>query len=284
MLRVLSRPIWRIALLTQLAALLGACAAVDPNHWAKALAQPAGLARQEITTTPFVLTAFVRITRSDRPLTVYIEGDGLAWRNRHQPSDDPTPRQAIGLALAAVDPAPNVVYLARPCQFTPMTLNPSCAAAYWTNKRYATEVIDSINQAVEHFMSQLPGQGLNLVGYSGGGAVAVLLAARRSDVASIRTVAGNLDHVEVNRLHGVSPMPESENAIDLARQVASIAQIHFSGGNDRVVPPSIAQRFVSAGGGSCAEARVIPGMSHQGEWSALWPTLLAIPPHCSARL
>ena len=65
--------------------------------------------REEVDSPGFVLTAFARVTRHDQPLNLYIEDDGLAWRSRNEPSDAPTPHQALGLALAAVDPAANVV-------------------------------------------------------------------------------------------------------------------------------------------------------------------------------
>ncbi|MDB5981088.1 MAG: esterase/lipase/thioesterase [Pseudomonas sp.] len=261
------------------AAMLAGCA--DPNLHADAMAHSGHLQRGQVETEGFVLTSFSRITRPDLPLSVYIEGDGPAWRSRTEPSSDPTPHQALGLALAAVDPAANVVYLARPCQFTPMQANPRCDKAYWTNKRFAEEVVVAMNQAVTHYAAQVPGQRIQLIGYSGGGALAVLVAARRNDVASLRTVAGNLDHAEVNRLHQVSAMPESLNAIDVASQVATIAQIHFSGGEDAVVPLVIAKRFVTAAGGHCAQTHIVPGMSHESDWAGRWPELLRILPSCS---
>lgn len=268
-------------LLGVLVTVAAGCTTLDRGAHAEALAQPAGLKREQVTGGDFVLTAFARITRSDRPLDVYIEGDGLAWISRSEPSLDPTPRVATGLALAAADPSANVVYLARPCQFTPMELNPRCGIPYWTGKRFAPEVVVSLDDAVNHFAAQVPGRPINLIGYSGGGALAVLIAARRTDVASIRTVAGNLDDEFVNRLHHVSAMPQSENPIDAAGRVAAIPQIHFSGDSDTVVPPAVAQRFVRATGGRCAQARTVSGASHDGDWSRLWPALLKIRPECA---
>lgn len=270
---------WLWPALSVLLSMMTLAGCADPNAHADAMAQPAGLRREQVGTDSFVLTAFVRIARRDQPLTVYIEGDGLAWRSRNEPSSNPTPHQALGLALAAADRSPNVAYLARPCQFTPMAANPRCGIPYWTNKRYAEEVVAAMNQAVTHYAAQVPGQRIHLVGYSGGGGLAALVAARRSDVASLRTVAGNLDHAEVNRVHKVSAMPESLNAIDVARDVAAIPQIHFSGAGDTVVPSVIAQRFAAAAG-PCAQARIVPGMSHDGDWGRLWPDLLAIAPFC----
>ncbi|MEW6345197.1 MAG: alpha/beta hydrolase [Pseudomonadota bacterium] len=264
-----------------LVSLITGCVTLDRGAHADALAKPAGLKRELIDTDSFVLTAFARITRADEPLDVYIEGDGLAWISRSEPSLDPTPREATGLALAAADRAPNVVYLARPCQFTPMAVNPRCGIPYWTGKRFAPEVVESVNEAVTRFAARVPGQPINLVGYSGGGALAVLIAARRTDIASIRTVAGNLDDEFVNRLHQVSPMPQSENPIDFATRVAAIPQVHFSGASDTVVPPVVAQRFVHATGDRCAQARTVPEVTHDGDWSRLWPALLEIRPECS---
>ncbi|SOE99410.1 hypothetical protein SAMN05446635_7426 [Burkholderia sp. OK233] len=256
------------------------CATLDRDTHADAQAEAAGLKRELINTDGFVLTAFSRISRPDAPLNLYVEGDGLAWISRSEPSLDPTPREATGLALAAADPAANVVYLARPCQFTPMAMNPRCGVPYWTGKRFAPEVVASMDEAVSQFAARMPGQRINLVGYSGGGALAVLVAARRTDVASIRTVAGNLDDEFVNRLHDVSSMPQSENAIDFASRVASIPQIHFSGADDTVVPPAVAQRFVDTTGKRCAQARTVPDVKHDGDWSALWPALLGVTPAC----
>lgn len=269
---------------SSLAMLLAACllmgCASDPLAHADKMAQPAGLQRDQVQAGSFLLTSYYRMTRTDRALTVYIEGDGMAWRSRYQPSDDPTPHRALGLSLAAVDPAPNVLYLARPCQFTPMASNPRCTVAYWTEQRYAEEVVASMNAAVTHYLQRLPGQRVNLVGYSGGGALAVLIAARRSDVASLITIAGNLDHVAVNRLHQVSAMPGSLNAIDVAPRVATIPQLHISGADDRVVPSSVARSFVAAVG-SCAQLRILDGMTHESDWAVRWPTLLSSKLTCS---
>ncbi|MFT3735396.1 MAG: alpha/beta hydrolase [Rhodocyclaceae bacterium] len=246
---------------------------------AHVIAQAADLRHENVAAGPFLLTTYVRISDVSRPLTVYIEGDGLAWRTRTQPSDDPTPRRPMGLSLAAADRSENVVYLARPCQYTPLNDNPSCNLTYWTGKRFSPEVVAAMNDVVTHYMTRMPGQRVNLVGYSGGGAIAVLVAARRRDVASLRTVAGNLDHDAVNRLHQVSLMPDSLNPFAVAASVANIPQIHFAGSDDTVVPPMIAHGFVTKVG-ACAQDKVINGLSHEGAWDVLWPQLLAMRPRC----
>lgn len=256
------------------------CTSLDRNAHADALAQPAGLHREVLTAGDFKLTAFSRITRTDQPVRIYIEGDGLAWVSRTEPSLDPTPVAATGLALAAVDSSANVVYLARPCQYTPMQDNPRCEMAYWTGKRFAPEVVAAMDAAVGRVASRVPGQPVELIGYSGGGAIAVLVAAHRRDVTSLRTVAGNLDVEYINRLHRVSPMPASRNPLDVARQVATIPQIHFAGSQDTVVPPEVARRFAQAAGGKCVSTPVVAGVAHDGDWARRWRALLARTPSC----
>jgi dienelactone hydrolase len=260
-------------------ALMSGCATNRVAH-ADALAQTAQLTHEVLRTPSFALTTYVRMTNPDKPLQVYIEGDGLAWVSRYQPSPDPTPVQALGLQLAATDSGPNVAYLARPCQFTPMSDNPACQSAYWTNKRFAPEVVTAMQQAITQLSHRLHQQPIHLIGYSGGGAIAVLVAANRSDIASLRTVAGNLDHVRVNSLHAVSQMPESLNAIDVASQVANIPQIHFSGAKDSIIPPDIASKFVAAVASTCASTHVIEQASHEQGWVSRWPELLAIATVC----
>ncbi|PKQ38963.1 alpha/beta hydrolase [Pseudomonas sp. YY-1] len=259
----------------------GGCA-VNPQQHADALAQTAGLHPEQVATPVFLLTAYVRITRADQPLSIYIEGDGYAWRNRYQVSTNPTPKRALGLTLAVADGSANVVYLARPCQFTAMVANPRCEPAYWTGKRFAPEAIAALDTAISHYASRTPGQRIHLTGYSGGAAVAVLVAAQRQDIATLRTVAGNLDHDTVNRWHQVSLMPESLNPINVTAQVAHIPQIHFSGADDKIVPLSVAQLFASRVG-ACAHVQVVDELSHEGDWATYWPQLLRLRLPCTTR-
>jgi len=260
-----------IILCLALMAFLNGCA---PN--------PVGFRREQIQTDRFLLTAYTKITDNSQPFDIYIEGDGLAWRSRTQPSLNPTPRNPLALALAARDPAANIIYIARPCQFTPMDEDQHCNPSYWTSRRFSEEVIASVNQAVDTLTgAATKNRRLNLIGYSGGGAVAVLVAARRHDVASIRTVAGNLDHDEVNRIHNVTPLYGSLNAIDQAAKVAAIPQLHFIGLKDDIVPPDIAARFrIASGPTRCVKLQTIANATHDSGWTELWPELLKEPMNC----
>lgn len=264
---------------------LCSCATVSSERRfeaAGAVARSAGLAMATIKTDPFVLTSYSRISEPGKPVHIYIEGDGYAFVTPSRISGNPTPREPMVLKLAAEDPASNVVYLARPCQYTPMEHNPECEEFFWTNGRFSEEVIASMNQAVSYFVDKAQAPGVDLIGYSGGAAVAVLVAARRQDIRSLRTVAGNLDPELVNRAHGASPLDGSLDPLAAAEKIASVPQIHFIGGEDDIIPYSAAESFLKKmGPSSCFQTKTIAEASHEKGWVEEWPELLALPLNCA---
>lgn len=261
--------------LINLSLLLAGCISANPQGAVQKIARESGLISEKFDTDPFPITSWHRITPPVVSLRVYIEGDGFAWKNRFTPSDNPTPRNPVGLMLAAADSHANVLYLARPCQFIGPPLPAHCRVNIWTQDRFSPAVIDAMNEALSQMVKRYPGVKLDLVGYSGGGNIAALLAERRNDVRSLRTVAGNLDVAYVNALHRVSPMPEAESAIDRAPTLRVLPQIHYSGEADTTVPPTVARRFQQAVGGNCVQTEVVSGLGHGSDWAAVWPRLLA---------
>lgn len=218
-----------------------------------------------------VLTFAGQIGRSD-VLRVYIEGDGFSWVTRTQPSMDPTPIDPLALRLATLDRHP-AAYMARPCQFV-RSVPDSCETRYWTSARFSPEIVDSMNIALDHLKRSTGVRHLVLVGYSGGGAIASLLAARRDDVAHLVTVAGNLDHRAWATLHGVTPLTESRNPTDVATRLASVPQTHFIGGTDRNIPLSVFESFRSAlPRGANVKGRIVPSADHRCCWADEWPGL-----------
>lgn len=247
------------------------CAASSANRGVvESVAVREGFERSEISTTGFTIFSYSKITDPKKPLTIYIEGDGLAWRGRRRLSSDPTPRHLLVLELATMDPSPNVVYLARPCQFV---WDDSCDSTYWSNRRFSEEVIASMDEAVSYFAAKMTSKEIHLVGYSGGGAVAVLVTARRADILSIRTIAGNLNPTAVNEHHRVSPLEGSLDPMEFAEKVSSIRQIHFTGSRDEVVPPFIARSFKKASGDDDIQIIAVDATHHSG-WIEAWPDLL----------
>ncbi|MBF0453805.1 MAG: alpha/beta hydrolase [Magnetococcales bacterium] len=260
----------------------GCLGSTNRRELAREIAENGSLRGEIIRTDLFNLLSYSRLARPDQPLTVYIEGDGQAWINRHTRSKDPTPRIPVALKLAVLDFAPNVAYLGRPCQFVQRDDRRNCRGEFWSQERFSEPVISATNQAIDQLKKRAQATSIHLVGFSGGGAVAVLAAAQRSDVKSIRTLAGNLDHQAFTQFHGVSPLTGSWNPMDVVEKIKTIPQLHFSGSSDTTVPTSIAQSFIDAQGKTgCAGLIIQKKMDHNGEWEALWPELVEQPlPNC----
>lgn len=264
--------------------LFHSCATISSEHRfaaAQEIARRARFTMTTVKTNPFVLTAYYRISESGKPMHIYIEGDGYAWVTSRRVSGDPTPREPMLLSLAAEDPAANIVYLARPCQYTQAEKNPQCEEFYWTSGRFSEEVVRSVDQAVTYFVQKTRAPGVDLIGYSGGAAVAVLIAARRKDILSLRTIAGNLDPELVNKYHGVSPLKGSLNPLEVAEKLASLPQLHFIGGEDEVIPFAVAGSFLKKmGGQGCFQIKTISEASHNNGWVENWRELLEAPVIC----
>src|SRR5450830_712758 len=270
----------KLAILIALLVLAG-CAHIDHSpqtrrQQANQLAADASWQKIYLPTGDFVLAAFTpRSLQQSDTLTIYIEGDGLAWINSSTPSFDPTPIKPVALQLALRHPHGNAVYLARPCQYVAGIDQRNCAIAYWTNRRFSPEVIEASNQAVTQLKQQFNVTHIELVGYSGGGAVAALVTARRQDVTRLVTVAGNLDHEVWTKMHHGSPLTGSLNPADEWQALSSVPQLHFIGGQDKNVTSAVAESY-------CArfpenhrpQLRVVDGFDHHCCWVEQWPTLL----------
>lgn len=127
---------------------------------------------------------------TDKNIKVYIEGDGLAWRTSSIVSDNPSPINPLSLKLMSIDPNPCKVYIARPCQYVS---SHNCNQEYWTNKRFSPIVIQSYQEALNQIKEKIHNKSFTLMGYSGGGAIALLSAINRNDITKLVTIAGNID-------------------------------------------------------------------------------------------
>lgn len=246
------------------------------------IAAAAGFRSKVIDTGSFKLTSFYRLSSQNKPINVYIEGDGLTRVTTYQISQNPTPIDPVALDLAVLDDAPNVVYIARPCQYTSFKEDKNCEPKYWDYSIFSEKIISSVDKAIGYYKDQAHAKEINLIGYSGGGGVAALLAARRDDVVTLRTVAGNLNHKAVTGYHDVSPLTDSLNPIDYAENLSKIPQHHFVGDMDTVVPVSIAKSYAQTveKGNGCVNVSSLKGVTHYKGWSEKWKYLLEQPVVC----
>ena len=238
------------------------------QYTADTVAQSGNLVQQKIATDDFLLTTYQRFdaTADNKQMVVYIEGDGMAWISRDQLSSNPTPVQPIALKLASIDTNVNVLYIARPCQYLwPQKMN-RCSSRYWSDKRGSEEVISSINQAISIVKQKQNISSIRLIGYSGGGGIAALIADRRADVNEFVSVSGNLNYKLFTQTHDLSPMNGSIDPITVANQIGSIPQIHYVGADDKIIPKQIALSFSD-------KVKVINDVSHDN-WPDKWAQIL----------
>lgn len=236
---------------------------------ANSLALKNSLIKKDINTSSFILRTYGKIENKNKALKVYIEGDGLAWINSRTISNDPTPINPIALKLASKDKSANIIYIARPCQYN-LKENNNCNNSYWSKKRFSKEVIASYNEALNRLKKKYGFEKIELIGFSGGGAVATLVASKRDDIIKIVTIAGNLNHKLVNKIHKVSQMKESLNPIDIASKISYIPQVHYVGESDTIIPIAVVNSFKKAAKYSKnIEIKIINNATHTKGWDEL---------------
>lgn len=203
-------------------------------------------------------------------LHVYLDGDGTPWTMHRWISDDPTPRNPLILELMALDKKPSIL-LGRPCYYG-LSKSKHCHSQLWTSHRYSETVVTGMAHALRSWLTGRRVDKLTLIGFSGGGALAMLLAPRFEQTAMIVTIAANLDVAAWSRHHGYQPLTDSLNPVDAPPLPETIEQIHLAGLDDRNVPPAIIESFSQRE----TNARYLPfaEQTHACCWADIWPGIL----------
>jgi hypothetical protein len=246
-------------------------ACTGPLQRANQIAEAAGLRTEQLTSSRFQHTAYLRLESDESELWVFVDGDGSPWIDRGRTiAADPTPSNPLALRLAAATPG-SVLYLGRPCYFAAHRAK-NCEASVWTSGRYSSAVVDSMCEVLSQFLAQHPYRHVILVGYSGGGALVTLVAGKIPAAVSVATVAGNLDIDSWAALHGYSPLSNSLNPALKARLPAAMQQIHLVGEKDTNVPPSAMRAYLS----HMPPAAIwnFPDFDHVCCWVQEWPRIL----------
>jgi len=256
-------------LLPAIVVVLGACA--GPAARMDSLAVGMGLHRTVVEGTRYPEVVYDNgVSGPGRMLHVYLEGDGLPWAHRFSVSRDPTPRHPLMLRLMALDKAPSV-YVARPC-YQGYSGQPPCRPWLWTQGRYSPRVVGSMAAVLNKVISAGHYSGLVLMGYSGGGALAMLLAEQLPRTRMVITVAGNLDPDAWTAYHGYTPLDGSLNPSKRPPLPADIVQLHLAGSEDRNVPVRVIK--AAAARQRNAHLVVLEGFNHTCCWSSIWPKFL----------
>jgi pimeloyl-ACP methyl ester carboxylesterase len=249
---------------------MGACS--SPAERTDTEAGTLGFTRAIVAGAPFSHVVYrpARQVRGD-VLHVYIGGDGSPRRAVRSLPPDPTPRRPVLLPLLALDPAPGV-YLGRPC-YHGLGADPPCRPWYWTLGRYGDAVVDSMAQAVRRLGRETGAGQVVLIGHSGGGTLAMLMAERLAETRAVVTLGGNLDVAAWTGHHGFTALSGS---LDPARRPplpSEIVQIHLRGTADEVVPPALTDAVIARQ--PHAVSHVYPAFDHECCWQRVWPAVLA---------
>jgi len=227
------------------------------------LATARGLRAEVVPGTKFRHVVLTAERRAGRTLHVYLDGDGVPWLGGY-PSTDPTPRDPLVLDLLALDRAP-ALYLGRAC-YHGLAAEPPCTSSLWTSARYSEDVVASMAAASRRLLSDRGADRVVWLGYSGGGVLAMLLAAQVAETIGVVTIAANLNVQAWAARHGDSPLVGSLDPTREPPLPSRVFRRHYAGGRDETVPPAV------AGGEGLV---VVPDFDHRCCWSALWPSILA---------
>lgn len=233
------------------------------------LAGALGMTRSVVVAGGFRSPIFMRGAPGpqDATLAIFIEGDGVPWEGGRQPSLDPATKEPIALKLLAQTPLP-AAYVTRPC-YHDMT-GPRCTPERWTMARYSDEVVSTMTEAVRRAAVQAKARGVVLVGYSGGGVLAVLIAERLDNVSAVITVGANLDTDAWTKHHDYLSLSGSLNpASSMAEH--RWPETHLYGARDKTVPPTTAEAYFKRHPG--AQRRIVDANDHVCCWVEQWPQL-----------
>lgn len=227
--------------------------------------------KEIISTNEFLLYSLQESSNCDT-LRVYIEGDGLSWITRTKISNNPTPINPLTIKLFLKDDNTCKVYLARPCQYTD---DLKCEKKYWTTHRFSNKVLFSYFEAFDKLKDKYKNKEFEIVGFSGGGAIATLISSKRDDISYLITVAGNLDHKYWTQKNRISPLNGSLNPVDFSKNLTKIKQIHLIGGKDNIIDESIYNSYISYfDDKSNINSIKYEEFSHQKGWEENWDKII----------
>jgi hypothetical protein len=238
-----------------------------------------------------VVTIYENSYKPGQPARIFIAGEGPTgfW------SYSDTPVNHTALHIATRDTATNRIFMGRPCQYNFAKLStPSngCKDDLSGDNRYSPEVIAAMSGALDVIKKRYGLTGFELVGYQGGGVIALALALDRNDVINVRTIDTPLDTYYVSSL-----MPENENLsgsvnpVGFASRISQVPQIHFFDDSkktnmleqEKTLPyTAMIDRYASAAGNTqCMSFHKVNLNDDSIHYPDQWKALLTLPLDCN---
>ena len=175
---------------------------------------------------PMVIFRDRQISRSSS-IHFYFDGDRNPWVGGSRIASDPTTRSKLILEMMAADEAHKIL-IGRPCYYIPATERPSsCADKWWTSHRYSQPVVSAMLEVVRRQVKQYVPQEIVLIGYSGGGTLAALVASELEELDVLVTVAANLNVDAWIDLHAYTPLARLLNEANFPEIPADVRQFHI---------------------------------------------------------
>lgn len=247
---------------------LSACV-TSPSALFQQQSSALGLTEASIKTSLFELAIFEnKVLSNNAILHVYLEGDGVPFIQNRFVNSDPTSTKATTLSLIKQDPT-NSVLIGRPC-YHGKNSTPCSDSKWWTSHRYSTEVVNAMASAINTYNTE--GNQVVLIGFSGGGALAMLMANQIKNIEKIITISANLDTLAWTSYHAYSPLLGSLNPISYLESNQGIKQLHLLGERDKNVPHRLwSDKLIGANSNIISH----PEFTHHCCWSSIWPKVLS---------
>lgn len=250
--------------LTIIASLVQLAGCALRPEW-QSLASEGSLQSRWLNTGDFRHLVLANRQRGDY-LRVYVEGDGTPWIRDTRVSVDPTPSNPIMLRLMHHDPRP-AAYLGRPCYFGSAT-DKGCDRDLWTFDRYGQAVVDSMCRAANRIARERAATGVELVGYSGGGAIVLGMSGCTENLVAVSTIAGNLEPNAWTEYHGYTPLDDLSPLESARERNDAIAETHWQCRDDDNVPPEITDAYFAKR--KNAARRIVADCTHATGWERYW--------------
>lgn len=224
-----------------------------------------GMAVHHVDTVHFQIDLYEQSGESGRQF-VFIEGDGKPWsRSGKHPNSDPTPGRVLAYELMRRSPVRGF-YITRPCYFG--LGGNKCSPNIWTNERFAPIVTENMSEALKKVLN--PEEPVTIVGYSGGAALAILIAQDLDAADSVIGIAGLADIEAWTTHHGYEALTGSANPASLTLR-EDINYLFLHGAHDRNIPIDQISTFATER--SNVTLHRINDFDHTCCWPERWPTL-----------